>query len=410
MSERPPVSEREFIFLLAAISATTALGIDFTLPAFDDVEEAFALTNASSLALIVTVYFLGLATAQAVVGPLADRFGRKVVLNTGLIIYVIAAIASGAAPSFGLLLASRFLWGLAAGAPRAMTLAIARDVYEGDRMAKVVAASTAAFMIIPAIAPLLGQGVLDATNWRFTFTAPGILAIALALWVRRLPETLAEEDRRPLSFSKTSQAIGAVVRTKSTFGFALAMMFDFASFGSFLSNSAQLFDQVYDRDDSFAISFGGMSIIVGLVTFFGSRLVTKTGVTRMLNIVLPLSVFGAAAAFAISVLADGAPSFWPWFGLVTFINAVRTLMNSLIASEAMGPMGALAGTAAAVTGVLQMGGGALLATLTDRFIAGSVTPLMAAYLAYGTASWIAVRFAEKHKAADLAAAAAAAAS
>jgi DHA1 family bicyclomycin/chloramphenicol resistance-like MFS transporter len=238
LTTSPKISEREFIFLLAAISATTALGIDFTLPAFDQVEEAFVLEKSSSLALIVTVYFLGLASIQTAFGPLADRFGRKVVLNAGLIAYIVSAFAAGAAPSFELLLLSRFLWGVAAGAPRAMTLAIARDVYEGDRLARVVAASTAAFMIVPALAPVFGQGVLNATNWRFAFAAPGFVAIGLWFWVRRLPETFEAKDRRPLSFAKTGKAIGAVLRTKSTLGFTLAMMFDFASFGSFLSSSA----------------------------------------------------------------------------------------------------------------------------------------------------------------------------
>ena len=393
---KKPLSENEFIFLLAAISATTALGIDFTLPAFDNVQDAFALEKSSSLALIVTVYFLGLASIQTAFGPLADRFGRKAILNAGLVGYIIAAFAAGAAPSFELLLVSRFFWGVAAGAPRAMALAIARDVYDGDRLARVVSASTAAFMIVPALAPVLGQGVLSATNWRFAFTAPAFIAIALVLWVRRLPETLAEQERRPLSFARTGQAISAVLKTKSTLGFTLAMMFDFAAFGSFLSNSAQLFESVYDRDDSFAVSFGVMSLVIGTVAFIGSRIVTRVGAARMLAVILPISVVGAAIAFVMSWAASGSPSFWLWFGLVTIVNSVRILMNSLAAAQAMGPMGALAGTGAAVSGTIQMGGGAFLATITDRFIEGSVTPLMAAYLVYGVCSWGCIIYAQRH--------------
>lgn len=391
-------SEREFIFLLAAISGTTALGIDFTLPAFDDVSEALGVGRSSSLALIVTVYFLGLASMQTLFGPLADRFGRKIVLNAGLVGYVVSAFVAGAAPSFELLLISRFFWGVAAGAPRAMTLAIARDVYQGDRLARVVAASTAAFMLVPAMAPVLGQGVLDLTNWRFAFAAPGVVALVLILWVIRLPETQRRANRRPLSFAKTGRAIAAVVRTKSTLGFTLAMMFDFASFGSFLSNSAQLFADVFDRDDSFAVSFGVMSLFMGLFAFIGSRLVTTVGATRMLRFIIPVGVAASALGLAISWIANGSPSFWPWFGLITLTNATRTLMNSLAAAEAMGPMGSLAGTAAAVTGTIQLGGGALLATVTDRLIDGSVTPLMAAYLGYGLCSWAFVIYAQRHKA------------
>ena len=139
-----------------------------------------------------------------------------------------------------------------------------------------------------------------------------------------------------------------------------------------------------------------MSLVMGTVAFIGSRIVTRVGADRMLGVIVPLSVIGAAVGLAVSWAANGAPSFWLWFGLLTAVNALRTLMNSLAAAQAMGPMGALAGTGAAVTGTIQLGGGALLATITDRFIEGSVTPLMAAYLVYGICSWGCIIYARRH--------------
>lgn len=167
------IGEREFVAILAAISATTALGIDMALPAFGEIRAGLGLAPASPrVALTVTLYFLGLSSAQMLYGPFADRFGRKPVLYFGLGLYGLGALGSALAPTFEILLLSRFVWGVGAAGPRALTLAIGRDLYDGDRLARILALAAAVFMVVPALAPLLGQGVLALSSWRWVMATP----------------------------------------------------------------------------------------------------------------------------------------------------------------------------------------------------------------------------------------------
>ncbi len=388
------MGQNEFVGFLATISATTALGIDMVLPAFGDVREAFGLAeDSTSVALTVTVYFLGMSLAQIVYGPLTDRFGRKPILLTSLGLYIAAALSAGLAPSLPILLLSRLIWGIAAAGPRVLMMAIARDVYDGDRLGRVLSLAQAIFMIVPAIAPLLGQGVLAVGSWRLVFMAPGLLAIMLVLWTLRLDETLAPESKRPLTFATTTQALRAVTRDRRALGFSLAMMFDFAAFASFLSSTELLFDRVYERSSQFPLYFGLMSTAMGLTAFLGSRMVARFGSNTMIVALLRVQLVATTALLVVSVSGGGRPLFFLWFGLLTMTNSMRTLVNPLSGSEAMQSMGDLAGTAASVMGTISMGGGALLASITDRFIRDSVTPLSTAYLVYGVLQFIAVMWA-----------------
>ena len=373
--------------MLAAISATTALGIDMALPAFGAIRSDLGLPDGSNqVALVVTAYFLGLAGAQMLYGPFTDRFGRKPVLYAGLGLYALGALGAALAPTFTLLVVSRFVWGIGAAGPRALTLAIGRDLYDGDRLARILAVVASVFMIVPAIGPLLGQAVLEVSDWRWVMATPMAVTAALALWLIRLPESLPPERRRPLTLDRTRAALSAVVSNRVTIGSALAVMFDFGSFAVFLGSSQLLFDVVYDRGDQFAYFFAGMSVVMAAVVFTGSRQVRRVGASRVIQLVMPVTVVLSIGLAVWSWLADGTPNFYGWFAVIVFINALRTLVNPLLQAQAMEPMGELAGTASAVIGTITLGGGAFLAGLVDRTIVDTVTPLVAAYAGYGVIS------------------------
>lgn len=389
--EQGPVKklgEKEFIALIATIGGTTALAIDMILPAFGAIRLAFGMgPDSSRVALTVTSYFVGIAIAQILYGPLADRFGRKPVLLFGLGLYGLGAVASAFAPSFGFLVAARFIWGVGGAGPRVLSLAIARDLYQGDPLARILALAMAAFMLTPAIAPLLGEAVLSVASWRWVVGGPAVLVAVLAVWTLRLPESLPE--RRPLDFRTTAQGFRAVVSNRKAFGFALSSMFDLGSFAVFLGSSQLLFDRVYGREGSFAVSFAGMSVVMGVFVFLGSKAVDRLGSDRVLVTLLPVALSLSLVLLIVSILGDGAPPFWVWFGLITVLNATRTLLTPVLNASSMAEMGELAGTASAVIGTISLAGGALLASFIDRLITDSVTPLSAAYFGYGACGLIA---------------------
>ncbi len=384
------IGEREFIALLAAISATTALGIDMVLPAFGEIRAGLGLpVDSNRVALTVTLYFLGLAFGQIPYGPFADRFGRKPVLYAGLAIYGLGAVGSALAPNFGVLIAFRFLWGLGAAGPRSLSLAVARDLHTGDPLARILQLVQAVFMVVPAFAPLLGEGVLAVAGWRFNLGAPLLLTIALMLWLRRLNETLPDDARRPLTLARTRVAAGAVISNRRSMAYAAAAMFDLGSFAVFLGSGELIFGAAYDRSSQFAYAFGGMSLVMGLFVWQGSRWVERFGSDRLISMFMPVSIVLSAALLALALAADGQPNFWLWFGLVTIVNSLRTMLTPLFMATAMEPMGELAGTASGVIGTIALGGGALLAGVVDTQITNTVTPLVAAYLGYGLCTWLA---------------------
>ena len=164
---RDRLSETHLLALVSAMMALTALAIDMMLPAFDEIREAFDLRQGSAdTGQIVTVFFLGLALAQVVYGPLADRFGRKPTLYLGICIYVLGAVGSALAPTFELLLVSRFVWGVGAAGSRVVATAIVRDRFEGNAMAKAMSQVMAVFILVPILAPAIGAGVVEVLPWR----------------------------------------------------------------------------------------------------------------------------------------------------------------------------------------------------------------------------------------------------
>ena len=177
-----------------------ALSIDVMLPAFPDMREEFGLApDSTATSWIVTAFFLGLASGQLVYGPLSDRYGRKPLLYAGLSIMAVAAAASALAPSLGAVIACRVLWGMGAAAPRSLALAMVRDRYAGEPMARTMSHIMATFVLVPVFAPSVGSAVLAVAPWRSLFWLPFLAALGVMLWVRRLPETLPPERRRPTS-------------------------------------------------------------------------------------------------------------------------------------------------------------------------------------------------------------------
>ena len=153
-----------FTLLLSSAMAMTALGIDTMLPAFDDIREQHGLaSDATQVAGLVTAFIAGFGIGQLPAGILADRYGRRPVLWGGLVVYVVGCAAAALAPSLGLMIAARFLWGLGAAGPRVAVTAMVRDSYSGAAMARQMSSIMAIFLIVPMIAPSIGAGLVAET-------------------------------------------------------------------------------------------------------------------------------------------------------------------------------------------------------------------------------------------------------
>src|SRR5262245_46450283 len=154
------LSTPELVAMVAALSALNALAIDVMLPALPDIGRSFALVNDNDRQLVIVCYVALFGVSQLIYGPLADAYGRRSVLIYALGLYTLGSVLCVIAPSFGLFLAARALQGVGAAATRVIATAVVRDLTEGRRMAQVMSMAMTLFMVVPIMAPGLGQLIL----------------------------------------------------------------------------------------------------------------------------------------------------------------------------------------------------------------------------------------------------------
>jgi DHA1 family bicyclomycin/chloramphenicol resistance-like MFS transporter len=378
-------SDRHVVAYLAFLSALMAVSIDTALPAFDEIRDHFDLASADNrVSLIITSFFVGAAIGHLFYGPFSDRFGRGPVLRAGMIVYVLGAAGATFAPSMTMLFVFRFVWGLGAAGSGVLRVAIARDLYAGNRMARVMSVVMAVFLIAPVIAPTIGEGLVRLGGWRLTMAAPGLMAIGAIVWSFRFGETLPVERRRPLAFGPTFTAFRAVCSSPMTLGNTLALSFTFGAFYSFLGSSQPILDEIYGRGHQFAAFFAVAATAMGLVLFAGSRLMDRAGATRVGVGSLIATVTLSLGQLAVCLVTDGRPSVWVWFALIVAMICSTSLVGPTLTSLAMEPMGHMAGTASAVVGMMSTAAGAGLSALIDSQIDSTVTPMAVGFVVYGT--------------------------
>lgn len=389
-----PTERPDLLALLAMAVALTALGIDIMLPAFPAIRTEFGLgAEDATVSRLLTTYFLGLAVGQLAWGPVSDRLGRRRVLYAGFALYGLGALLAAVAPTLELVLGARVLWGLGAAGPRVVVLAVVRDLYVGDRMARAMSTIMAVFLLVPIVAPSLGAAIVAIAPWRWVFGVCVVAAGLVALWALRLPETLAPADRLPLRWGRLTTAVRTVVTTRSTVAHTLAMTALFAAFLGYLGTAELVIGEVFGLRRAFPAVFAALALSLGLAMVINARLVERIG-TRTISAWALRSYLGVATTLVVlALLTGGLPPRWLFFTLLPLVLVAHAVLIPNLTSLAMEPLGAVAGTAAAVIGAVQVAGGALGGALLDRRFDGTVTTLTVGFLAAGLVAAAALRFA-----------------
>ena len=383
---------------MAAASATAAISIDAMLPAFSDLREYLGLpSDSSSVALIVTVFLAGLGIGQFVYGPLADRYGRKPVFLAGLLLYVVAGGATTLATSLGWLLVGRFFWGLGAAGPRIVSQALLRDRFRGDVLARAMAIIVAVFLIVPTLAPILGQALLQLGSWRFTFAVGPAFGLIVALWSTRLTESLKPADRRSINLRSLARTVGVILMTRRTLGNALALMFMSAAFFPYLGSSERMYGEIYGHGDTFFLWFAIGSIVMAGFTLASARIVRRIGARRTTSAAFSLLLTVAAVNVAVTVVSDGVPAFAFFVVGTILMISLQTALSPLLTSSALDEVGHVAGTAASTIGVISLLGGAMLSPLVDGAIGLTVTPFAVGFLVFSLAAALVATWANKQR-------------
>ncbi len=373
------------MLFLAFVGVLMAFGIDAALPAFDEIRDDFDLADRGiSPAVTGTAYFVGMAAGQLFAGVLSDRFGRQRVLLGSIGLYALGALGSVLAPTFEVLLAARLVWGVGAAGPAVLRLAISRDLFSGDRMARVVSLVSAVFLLGPIFVPIVGEGILLVGSWRVVFASALVLAALAGVWTIRFGETLPADRRRPMDLGALVEGGRLVLRTRVTLAIMVGQSVFGAAFFVWLGSAQPILDEIYGRDDQFTLFFGASGLAMVAALLVNNRLIRRFGTRRVVLVASIAFVCAGVAGLAVVSAADGVPSVWTWFAWAVVANMLSMVMGPMSVSLALEPMGDQAGTASALLGLAQFGVGALLAAVVDSAIDDTVTPMLVGSVVYGS--------------------------
>lgn len=371
---------RGFILTLAMCMAVTALAIDTALPAFPDIRDDFGLAEgATDVTRLITYFLLGNSLGLLPAGLLADRFGRRAVMWGGLALYVVGAVGTILAPSLGIMFLARFVWGLGSAGPRVAAMAMVRDAYAGEQMAKQMSFIMAVFILVPAFAPLLASGILLVGPWELVFGFCAAMGFVVAMFVGRLPETLDPDDRRPLAVGDAWAGCRSVLATPGTIAYLVSLTAMFGVFISYLASSEVVLDQVFDLGEWFPAYFGGLALVMGAAMWLNGRIVVRVGLDRLMRIVFTVNLGVAGVMTALALATDGTPPFWLFVVVQAAMLFGHQMLIPNLNAAAMRPLSHMAGIGAAILGMVPGVFGAILGGLIDDRFDGTVTPLSVAF-------------------------------
>jgi DHA1 family bicyclomycin/chloramphenicol resistance-like MFS transporter len=379
-------SQFEFVVLMAALMSIVALSIDAVLPALPMIGDHLSVTNPLDNPKLITSIFLGLGFGQLIFGPLSDSFGRKPIVYAGFVLFVIASFICITTKSFEMMIFGRILQGVGLACPRTMCIAMIRDSYEGDYMAKIISIVVMVFILVPVVAPTLGQFLMNNYGWKFIFTFTLLFGVLVMLWFwLRQPETLKEKYRIPYRLKIFKTGTLQFFRIKSAVIYTLLSGFITGSFMVYLSTSQQIFEKQYNLAEEFPLIFASLAISVGLATFMNSQLVIKYGMKNIVHVAMLSYVF-ISLLFLLIYNTGANPSIEIliiFFALQFF--TIGFLFGNLRAL-AMEPMGHIAGVGSALNGFISTVMAVPIANYIGSFINNSVTPLFIGFLVCGLVS------------------------
>lgn len=398
----PSRSSVEFITLMALTFSLIAMSIDGMLPALGDIAADLGAGNPNDRQLILTAFFAGLTVGQFIYGPISDSTGRKPAMYAGIGCFILGGMICAFATDFPMMIAGRVLQGFGAAGPRIVGMAMVRDLYGGRAMARIMSFVMAVLILVPVMAPSVGQLVLLFAEWRAIFFGLAILGALDFLWLAtRQAETLLRPDRVPLSITRIMRAAWEAITHRRTLGYTLATGFIFGAVISYLGTSQQIFQEQYGTGQLFGLYFGILAAGIGLAATLNARLVMRFGMRNLSKWALRTSCLLSLCFLLIAWLQGGHPPFWAFMGYMTVLFFCNGLQFSNYSALAMEPMGHIAGVAAAVVGSLSnlvaVGTGTPIGQLYD----GTVMPLVAGFAGLGVAAWLAVEWAERGRPAQI---------
>ena len=379
--QKSPLRETEFVGLMAAIQALQALAIDVMLPALGHISHDLGVTDPNERQLVVGIFLICSGLGSLFPGALGDRFGRRPVVLTCLTAYVAISLASAFVTNFTTLLALRATLGLCTAGMMVMPMAIIRDQFSGDRMARVQSLIAMTFMVVPMFAPTIGQAVLALAGWRWIFGVMALLACGVTFWAwARLPETLHPDYRQQIQPRTIATNMLDALRSRPALGYFLGASFVQGALFGYINSSQQLVAEHFGAGTLFPLVFGGMALVMSATNFINSRIVERFGARRVSHSAVITYIVVAAIHL---VLAIRGEDLWVFVPLMTISMCMMSFVGSNFTSIALQPFARTAGAASSVMAFVRLLLGSVLGTLIGQAYDGTARPLLAAMTVAG---------------------------
>ena len=392
---RKALGETELLWMMAMLMALNAFGIDAILPALDTLAADLSVSG-NDRQFVIGVYLLTAGMGALVPGALADRFGRRPILLGAIAVYIVLSLLSAIAPTYDALIGVRAAQGFFAAGIIALPPAIIRDRVGGDKMARMMSVIFVIFLMVPAVAPSIGEAILQVGNWRAIFGVMAVAGVGMAAWVyTRLPESLSPENRQLIRPRTIAANMGRALVMPSVTGYVIGSALVFGALFGFINSSQQLITETFGAGDIFPLVFGICAGSMALASWSNSRIVERFGARRVSHTAL-FAFIGVSAVQVFFAFQPGE-QLWQFVPLMAINMALLGFIGSNFGAIAMNPFFAIAGAASSAHGFIRMTTAALLGGTIGYAYDGTARPLALALLASGLTCLMLVLLSEKGK-------------
>lgn len=384
----------EFIVLMAMIMALQALGIDAMLPALGTIAGELGARDPNERQLIVGGYLIAAGLGSLLPGALADRFGRRPVLFGALGCYVLFCLACAMVQSFQAMLVLRVLQGLTCAGLSVLPNAIIRDRFAGDRMASMMSTVSMVFLIVPIMAPALGQAVLLVAGWRWIFGMMAVLGLVVALWAwLRLPETLNPAYRQRLDPAAIGANMWRAASDRGSIGYVIGAALVTGGLFGFINSAQQLVAEHFGAGARFPLIFAACAGSMAVASFTNSRIVERFGARRVSH--AALLAFIAVSGLQVWQASSTSQSLWQFVPLMMANMSLIGFIGANFGSIALQPFERTAGAASSFQMFTRMVIGAGIGAVIGQAYDGSARPLALGLLLGALLSLVLVLLSER---------------
>ena len=385
--------EKEFIALFALMMSLTALSMDSMLPAFPNIAQALAIEDYQQTQWIVSVMIFGMVFGEIFFGPLSDAIGRKKSVLLGIGIYIVGSIIALSASSIEVFLIGRMVQGFGVAGPKIASRALVRDLYKGAAMARIMSFVMMVFILVPLLAPSIGQLVMQVADWRWIFVLLITQASIAAIWLMlRQSETLLEENRIPLNRKRLIADVRIIVGHRDVMAFTVLLGCIFGGLMLHISTAQSIFQDVYQTGDRFPLYFAMLAIGSSVISFSNGKIVQRVGMLRC--VIAALSVLLATSFILLlsTLYFDGVPPFGLFMGLGMIMFSCFGMVFGNVNAMAMEPLGKMAGLGSSVISSLSSFIAIVLSTLVGLFYHFTVTPLASGFVLFSVLALLMLRY------------------